>query len=114
MVRAFDRAHWFLVTTRYSDDGTRNRSIYETTGFSWNGPLMVARLEKRGKRTPAGILSSEHHQAAIAAVERFVIQPGRGVVLTPSSSYLDVMSAELSRPDGGKWRTSIMDAGSDQ
>ena len=82
MIRVFDRSHWFLVTTRHSDDGTRNRSIYETTGFSWNGPLMVARLEKRGKSTPTGILSSEHHQAAIAAVERFVVQPGMRVLLT--------------------------------
>ena len=82
MIRVFDRTHWFLVTTRHSDDGTRNRSIYETTGFSWNGPLMVVRLEKRGNRAPAGIISSKHHQAAIAAVERFVIQPGRRVVLT--------------------------------
>ena len=82
MVRAFDHAHWFLVTTRHSDDGTRNRSIHETMGFSWNGPLTVARLERRGKRTLAGILSSEHHQAAMEAVERFVVQPRGSIVLT--------------------------------
>ena len=74
MIRVFNRSHWFLVTTRYSDDGPKNRSIYETMGFAWNGPLTVMRLEKRGKCPPAGILSAEHHQAANAAVERFVIQ----------------------------------------
>ena len=73
MIRVFDRAYWFLVTTRYSYDGTQNRSIYETMGFSWNGPLTVMRLERRGDRVPAGILSSEHHQAASAAVEQSVI-----------------------------------------
>lgn len=79
MIRAFDRTYWFLVTTRHSNDCARNRSIYETTGFSWNGPLMVTRMERRSKRTPVGIESSEHHQAAIAAVERFVVQLRLGV-----------------------------------
>jgi len=82
MIRVFNRSHWFLVTTRYSDDGPKNRSIYETMGFAWNGPLTVMRLEKRGKCPPAGILSAEHHQAATAAVERFVIQLRTGAVLT--------------------------------
>ena len=82
MIRMFDRTHWFLVATRHSDDGARNRAIYEAASFSWNGPLSVMRLESRGKRTLAGILSSEHHQAAIAAVERFVIQLGVRTVLT--------------------------------
>ena len=67
MIRVFDRAHWFLVRTRYSGEGAVNHSIGETMGFSWNGPLTVMRLEGR---TPAGIISSEHHQAAIAAVEQ--------------------------------------------
>ena len=70
MIRVFDRTHWFLVRTRYSVEGAVNNSIGETMGFSWNGPLTVMRLEGRGRRTPAGILSSEHHQAAIAAVEQ--------------------------------------------
>ena len=82
MIRVFDRTHWFLVTTRYSDDGPRNHSIYETIGFSWNGPLTVKRLEKRGKCSPSGILSAEHHYAAVAAVERFVIQLDVDAVLT--------------------------------
>jgi len=74
MVRVFDRTYWFLVITRYTHDGVKNRSIHETMGFAWNGPLTVMRLEKRGDKTPIGISSSEHHQAASAAVERFVIQ----------------------------------------
>lgn len=82
MIRVFDRTHWFLVTTRYGDDGPKNRSIYETMGFAWNGPLMVTRLERRGKCPPAGILSAEHQQAATAAVERFVIPLRAGAVLT--------------------------------
>lgn len=114
MVKVFGRTHWFLVTTRYSDGGARNRSIYETMGFAWNGPVTAMRLEKRGKCTPAGILSSEHHQAAVAAIERFVIQLGKEAEHSPSnSSYLEVMSAEMSRPDEGKWRKSIIDSDSD-
>ena len=74
MIRVFNHAHWFLVTTRHSHDGAQNRSIRESLGFSWNGPLTVMRLEKRGDKIPAGILSSEHYQAASAAVEWFVIQ----------------------------------------
>lgn len=72
MVRMFDRIHWFLVTTRHSDIGAENRSVRETMGFYWNGPLTVMRLERRGSNTPAGIISSEYHQAATAAVERYV------------------------------------------
>ena len=82
MIRAFDRTHWFLVTTRHSGCGAKNHSIYETMGFAWNGPLMVARLERRGESIATGILSSEHHQAAIAAVERSVILLTRGTTLT--------------------------------
>lgn len=67
----FGRVHWFLVTTRHSDDGAMNHSIHETTGFSWNGPLTVMRLERRGGNIPIGILTAEHHQAAIAAVEQY-------------------------------------------
>lgn len=85
MIRAFDRIHWFVVTTRYSDDGPRNYSIYETTRYIWNGPLTVMRLENHGKCRPAGILSAEHHQAATAAVERFVIQIEVDAVLTSES-----------------------------
>lgn len=70
MISVFDRVHWFLVATRYNDDGARNHSIRETMGFRWNGPLTVMRLEKRGGDT-IGILTAEHHQAAIAAVERY-------------------------------------------
>lgn len=40
-------------------------------GFLWKGPLTVMRLERRGGNTPIGILTAEHHQAAIAAVERY-------------------------------------------
>ena len=83
MVKVFSRTHWFLVTTRHSDDGARNRSIYETMGFAWNGPVTVMRLEKRGECIPAGILSSEHHQAAVAAIERFVFQLGIGAEHSP-------------------------------
>ena len=72
MIRVFDHVHWFLVTTRHSDDGAENRSVRETMGFSWNGPIMVMRLERRGANAPVGILSSEHHQAAMSAVERWV------------------------------------------
>lgn len=73
MMRAFDRTYWFVVTTRHSHDGMQNRSIFETMGFPWNGPLTVMRLEKRGDKAPAGITSPEHHQAASAAVEQFAI-----------------------------------------
>ena len=72
MIRAFERVHWFLVTTRHSHGCAENRSIQEAMGFSWNGPLTVMRLEKAGSETPAGISSSEHYHAASAAVERFV------------------------------------------
>lgn len=72
MITMFDHVHWFLVTTRHSDDGIENHSIHETLGFSWNGPLTVMRLERRGGKTPVGILTAEHYQAAIAALERYV------------------------------------------
>ena len=111
MVRVFDRVHWFLVTSRHSDDGAGNRSIGETMRFSWKGPVTVMRLERRGSNVPVGILSSEHHQAAASAIERHVSaswsydDPGSPV----SYSYLEVMSAELGRPDRGRWRTFIGD-----
>jgi len=71
MITMFDHVYWFMVTTRHSDDGARNNSIDETMGFPWNGPLTVMRLERRGGNTPIGILTTEHRQAAIAAVERY-------------------------------------------
>jgi hypothetical protein len=69
MIRAFDSEHWFLITTRYSHDGTRNCAVSEAMGHNWNGPLSVSKLGGRRRTTPVGIVTSEYHYTALAAVE---------------------------------------------
>lgn len=69
MIRAFGSEHWFLITTRYSQSGTRNCAVSEAMGRDWNGPLSVLRLDGRRETSPVGIATSEHHHAALAAVE---------------------------------------------
>ena len=70
MVKIGGQAKWFLVITRYDVDGEKNRAVQETTGFRWLGPLAIMKLEKRGSRRPAGIVSSRDFHAAISGLER--------------------------------------------
>lgn len=69
MIRAFGSEHWFLITTRYSQNGPRNCALSEAMGRNWNGPLSVCVLEGRRETAPIGIVTSEYHHTALAAVE---------------------------------------------
>ena len=71
MVRVAGRARWFLVITRYDEHGERNLAVQETTGFRWLGPLAIMKLDRRGSRQPAGMVSSRDFHAAISALERY-------------------------------------------
>ena len=73
MVRVAGRARWFLVITRYAENGERNLAVQETTGFRWLGPLAIMKLERRGSRRPAGMVSPRDFHAAISALERYEI-----------------------------------------
>ena len=68
-IQAFDREHWYLISTRYTQDGARNCTVFDAMGHDWNGPISVVKLERGRETTPIGIVSSEDYHAAIAAVE---------------------------------------------
>jgi len=72
MIRTFGRERWYLVLTRYSQRGARNCAVSEAIGRDWNGPISVAKLERRRDTIPTGIVSSEDYHAAVAAVELYV------------------------------------------
>ena len=73
-VEVFGKARWFLVATRYDENGESNRAIQETTGFCWRGPLAIMKLEKKRSRLPIGMSSSRDFHAAISALERYALR----------------------------------------
>jgi hypothetical protein len=74
MVEVFGKARWFLVVTRYDENGESNRAVQETTGFCWRGPLAIMELGKKWSRLPTGMISSRDFHAATSALERCVLR----------------------------------------
>lgn len=109
-VEVAGRARWFLVITRYDGNGRENQAVEETTGFRWLGPLAIMKLEQRGSRRPAGMISSGDYHAAISALEQYaLVYPFSPYRSRGLSRYLEEMTMQLSRVGGSEWRSYIFE-----